>query len=62
MHGANGMDEATLSGDNIIYEVTETGDVINYTLNATDVGLQSASNEALVGGSPQDNLEITKIF
>ncbi|MCD8898883.1 anthranilate phosphoribosyltransferase [Staphylococcus gallinarum] len=60
MHGANGMDEATLSGDNIIYEVTETGDVINYTLNATDVGLQSANNEALVGGSPQDNLEITK--
>ena len=60
LHGANGMDEATLSGDNIIYEVTETGDVINYTLNATDVGLQSANNEALVGGSPQDNLEITK--
>ncbi|RIP33410.1 anthranilate phosphoribosyltransferase [Staphylococcus gallinarum] len=60
VHGANGMDEATLSGDNIIYEVTKTGEVINYTLNASDVGLQFAENKMLVGGNPKDNFEITR--
>ncbi|MCG7340383.1 anthranilate phosphoribosyltransferase [Staphylococcus sp. ACRSN] len=60
VHGANGMDEATLSGDNIIYEVTESGKVINYTLNASDVGLKFADNDELVGGNPKDNFEITK--
>ncbi len=34
------MDEATLSGDNLIYELTEDGEIKNYTLNATDYGLK----------------------
>lgn len=60
LHGANGMDEATLSGDNIIYEVTEDKTIQSYTLNATDLGLDYAPNSDLYGGTPQDNLEITK--
>ncbi|MFP5163962.1 anthranilate phosphoribosyltransferase [Staphylococcus equorum] len=60
VYGANGMDEATLSGDNIIYEVTANEEIKQYTLNAKNVGLDYAPNEALVGGTPQDNLEITK--
>lgn len=40
VYGANGMDEATLSGDNIIYEVNTNESVKTYTLNAIDVGLE----------------------
>src|SRR5699024_6072178 len=60
LYGANGMDEATLSGDNIIYEVTADEEIKHYTINAADVGLNYAPNEALVGGTPLENLEITK--
>lgn len=60
VYGANGMDEATLSGDNIIYEVNTNESVKTYTLNAIDVGLDYAPNEELIGGTPAKNLEITK--
>ncbi|WP_436938992.1 anthranilate phosphoribosyltransferase [Staphylococcus xylosus] len=60
VYGANGMDEATLSGDNIIYEVNANKSVKTYTLNANDVGLDYAPNEELIGGTPAENLEITK--
>lgn len=60
VYGANGMDEATLSGDNIIYEVNANESVKTYTLNANDVGLDYAPNEELIGGTPAENLEITK--
>ncbi|WP_436866265.1 anthranilate phosphoribosyltransferase [Staphylococcus pseudoxylosus] len=60
VYGANGMDEATLSGDNIIYEVNTNESVKTYTLNAIDVGLDYAPNEDLIGGTPAENLEITK--
>ncbi|MGW7925512.1 anthranilate phosphoribosyltransferase [Staphylococcus xylosus] len=60
VYGANGMDEATLSGDNIIYEVNANESVKTYTLNANDVGLSYAPNEELIGGTPAENLEITK--
>ena len=59
LHGANGMDEATLSGDNLIYELTEDGEIKNYTLNATDYGLKYAPNSDFKGGSPEENLAIT---
>ena len=54
------MDEATLSGDNIIYEVNDHGEISHYTLNAQDIGLSYASNDQLIGGTPQENLIITK--
>lgn len=60
VYGANGMDEATLSGDNIIYEVNANDSVKTYTLNANNVGLDYAPNEELIGGTPAENLEITK--
>lgn len=59
LHGANGMDEATLSGDNLIYELTEDGEIKNYTLNATDYGLKYAPNSDFKGGLPEENLAIS---
>lgn len=59
VHGANGMDEASLSGDNEIYEITENGTIEHYYLNATDYGLKYADNNELQGGTPKDNRTIT---
>lgn len=59
LHGANGMDEATLSGDNLIYEVDQEKGIKSYHLNAEDLGLASAENDTLKGESPAENLEIT---
>ena len=49
LHGAKGMDEATLSGENLIYELTEDGEIKNYTLNAADYGLRYAPNSDFKG-------------
>ncbi|QLK86784.1 anthranilate phosphoribosyltransferase [Staphylococcus sp. 17KM0847] len=59
VHGAQGMDEATLSGDNIIMEVDCNHGIHAYTLNAQDVGLRYADDEALIGGTPEENKRIT---
>lgn len=59
VHGAGGMDEATLSGDNIIYEVSQDEGIKHYTVNAEDYGFQSAPNESLKGGTPEENKVIT---
>ena len=40
LHGANGMDEATLSGNNEVYELNENGDITHYFINAKDYGLR----------------------
>lgn len=59
IHGANGMDEATLSGDNQIVEMDQTTGIREYTVNATDYGLRYAPDAALRGGTPEENKEIT---
>ncbi|EKU47091.1 anthranilate phosphoribosyltransferase [Staphylococcus massiliensis] len=58
VHGANGMDEATLSGDNLIYEVTPN-EIKQYTINAKDFGLNYADNASLIGGDVDVNKAIT---
>ncbi|ARJ50593.1 anthranilate phosphoribosyltransferase [Staphylococcus lutrae] len=59
MHGANGMDEATLSGDNRIVEMDQTQGIREYTVNAIDYGLRYAPDTALRGGTPEENKAIT---
>lgn len=58
IHGANGMDEATLSGENIIYEINSESALKKYSLKADEVGLAYAKNDTLIGGSPQKNKQI----
>ena len=53
LHGANRMDEATLSGDNEIYELHEDGTISHYVLNARDYGIAHANNIELQGGTPK---------
>ena len=49
VHGANGMDEATLSGDNIIYEINQNKPIKQYIINAKDYDLAVADNDVLKG-------------
>ena len=49
------MDEATLSGDNEIYELHEDGTISHYVLNARDYGIAHANNIELQGGTPEEN-------
>ena len=45
----NGMDEATLSGDNIIYEINQNKPIKQYIINAKDYDLAVADNDVLKG-------------
>ena len=58
LHGAGGMDEASLSGDNLIYEVNAGKEIQHYTINAKDFGLKNAANDTLKGGTPEENKAI----
>ncbi|MBY6181245.1 anthranilate phosphoribosyltransferase [Staphylococcus warneri] len=58
IHGAGGMDEASLSGDNLIYEVNAGQDIQHYTINAKDFGLKNTANDTLKGGTPEENKAI----
>ncbi|WP_072281830.1 anthranilate phosphoribosyltransferase [Rappaport israeli] len=59
IHGAGGMDEASLAGENLIYEINAQDGVRHYSLEAKDYGLKSADNAALKGGTSAENKEIT---
>jgi anthranilate phosphoribosyltransferase len=48
------MDEISLHGTTSVAEV-EGGDVTEYTLSPSDLGLQSAPVSAVAGGSPEEN-------
>lgn len=60
VHGAGGMDEATLSGENMIYKVDRTHGITHYTISAEQFGLQTAENGALKGDDKYLNADITK--
>ena len=57
IHGAGGMDEASLAGDNAIVLVAE-GAMSRIVLHPTEVGLTVTANESIKGGSPEENAEI----
>jgi anthranilate phosphoribosyltransferase len=57
--GAGGMDEASLAGQND-FVLLDHGDLIPFTLEAEDVGLESAPLSALKGGDGRENAEILR--
>src|SRR5699024_6508200 len=57
LHGAGGMDEASLAGDNHLV-LLKDGEITSFTLTAADVGLTSYPNEAIRGGDTKRNAEI----
>ncbi|MEQ6006559.1 hypothetical protein V2J44_02475 [Staphylococcus saccharolyticus] len=47
------MDEATLSDENLIYEINQDNEIKHYTIHVKAFGLSYAGNERLQGGSPR---------
>jgi anthranilate phosphoribosyltransferase len=59
VHGAGGLDELSLSGPNHLSRL-RGGQVESLELDPQALGLPLAPVEALAGGSPEDNAEITR--
>ena len=61
VHGEDGIDELTLSGDTHVWEVTG-GSVKSWTLTVKETGLPQSSLESIQGGSPRDNAENMRLI
>ncbi len=59
LHGAGGMDEASLAGENHLM-LLDNGQLTSFTLTATDVGLPAHSNQAIQGGDTLENAKILR--
>jgi anthranilate phosphoribosyltransferase len=59
VHGAGGLDELSLSGPNRV-STLRGGQVQNMELDPERLGLAPAPVEALTGGSPEENAQITR--
>ena len=58
VHGSDGLDEITLTGPTRVSELKE-GTVSTYEISPGDFGLATAPAEALAGGDPEHNAQIT---
>src|SRR3990172_8959037 len=54
VHGHGGLDELSLSGPSAVHELRD-GALREYAVSAEDVGLSPAPNEAVRGGSAEEN-------
>jgi len=57
IHGAGGLDEASLAGDNTVVFMKK-GNLVMGKINGRDFGLCQADNDALIGGDANENAEI----
>jgi anthranilate phosphoribosyltransferase len=58
-HGADGMDELTVSGPSRVIEVAD-GRRTEYTISPAELGLALAPPEAVQGGEPQQNAALAR--
>ena len=62
VHGNDGMDEFTLGTSTQVWEVYQ-GEIRTYTVNPIEIGLPTASSEAMQGGTAEENAGIlTRLF
>ena len=57
--GEDGLDEITLTGETDVYEI-RFGEIISYTITPEQFGLRRCALQELVGGTPEDNAQISK--
>jgi anthranilate phosphoribosyltransferase len=60
VHGDGGMDELSLSGPSLIFEVRGDCEPSRIVVNPSDLGFERAGVEDLRGGSADDNAAITR--
>ncbi len=58
MHGADGLDELSTTGVNRVSDL-RNGVVTTYELDPADLGLPISSLDEMVGGTPEENAQIT---
>jgi anthranilate phosphoribosyltransferase len=59
VHG-DGLDDFSVTGENVVSELSPNGVVSSYTVSPEDVGLSRYALEALSGGGPEENAVITR--
>ena len=59
VHGADGLDELSTTGTNRVSELRD-GKVISYKIDPQELGLAKASLNDLLGGTLEENAEITR--
>lgn len=59
VHGSDGMDEITLTGPTYVSEIS-SGTVTSYRILPEELGLNCCTIDDLIGGTAQENAEITK--
>lgn len=59
VHGAGGMDEVSLAGDNEL-ALLDRGEVIRFTLHPDDLGLPTYPLDAIKGGTAKENAKILR--
>lgn len=57
VHGSDGLDELTTTGESLVAELTPTGQIRRFTVTPEDAGLRRASLDELKGGDPQHNAQ-----
>lgn len=60
VHGNDGLDELTTTDITHVGELSADGELLFYTLDARDFGLERATREDLLGGTPVENAAITR--
>ena len=58
VHGNDGLDEITTTTKTRVSELTN-GEVKTYTLDPTTLGIPKTESKSLLGGTPEENAEIT---
>lgn len=56
--GEDGLDEITLTGETDVYEI-RFGKITSYTISPEQLGLTRCPLEELIGGTPEENAQIT---
>ncbi len=60
VHGRNGMDEISISGESLVWEVDEHGVSPPYEVSPTEFGFTAVSLDEISGGTPEENGEMLR--
>jgi anthranilate phosphoribosyltransferase len=60
VHGSDGLDEITIAGETHVAATGISEDLLSFTIEPKDFGLERASLETLRGGSPADNATLIR--
>ena len=57
VHGADGQDEVSITGDTFIVEIDKKGVLKEYIFNPAEIGIELQSMEDLIIGTPEENVQ-----